>query len=458
MLRPNPEALSTGAAVIDFIDAGPCTIGLDELDLLDAEARQYILLLWNLGHDRALAKRALMVKGKRKVVDFHAPMMAAGLGSFLADAQMTRTFILEMHKYTAETKPERKFKATDTADLDAVYSFLRHRTANMKLNLDPPMPPGVIARDADNACSLLAVADACGPEWGQRAREAILFLIEKARTEQPKIRMIRHGLAIFDALGIKQIRSTQFNKELKRLDLPDADWTRYRDLSGLDKAHPLTMNEQVKLLGMVGIAAKKCTPPGEKQFRGYTLAQFEEADRVYCASGAAAPRLRLITPPPIRASFPSHASRRGCDRRAIEGRLGHLGRPYRGGGIAGATDRRKESIMKVINEPGLAKVSSTDLLHELTNELVRVRRRLKRARLKFAGLQALKRDLQPYLQSGDYEHLLELLKREIERREREETELSTRCRDERFRQAVGDERFEKSRRELAEIHRKLGLD
>ena len=301
ILRPNPEALSTGAAIIDFIDQGPSTIGLDEVDLLDAEARQYTLLLWNLGHDRALAKRAFMVKGKRKVVDFYAPMIAAGLGSFLADAQMTRTWVLRMRKYAAETKPERKFKTTDTADLDIVYSYLRHWAPNVKLDLDPPMPPGVIARDADNACSLLAVADACGPEEGRLAREAILFLLETARMEQPQLRMVRHGLAIFDALAIKQIRSTQFNKELKRLDLPDADWTRYRGPSGLEKAHSLTMNEQVKLGGMVGIAAKKCTPPGEKQFRGYTLAQFEEADREYCASGGArsrAPRLRLVTPGP----------------------------------------------------------------------------------------------------------------------------------------------------------------
>ena len=298
MLRPNPEALSTGAAIIDFIVEGPGTIGLDELDLVDAEARQRILMLWNLGHDRALAKRGLKVDGKRKVVDFYAPMMAAGLGSFLADAQLTRTFVLEMHRYTAETKPERKFRASDTADLDQVYAFLRQWAPKVKLNLNPAMPPGVIARDADNACSLLAVAEACGTKWKQRAHEAILFLLEKARLEQPYLRIIRHGLAIFDALGIKQIRSTQFNKELKRLDFSDADWTRYRGISGLDQAYPLTMNDQVKLLGMGGIAARKCTPPGEKQFRGYTLAQFEEAHRIHCAPGAGAgtPRLRLITP------------------------------------------------------------------------------------------------------------------------------------------------------------------
>jgi len=48
--------------------------------------------------------------------------------------------------------------------------------------------------------------------------------------------------------------------------------------------------------------------------------------------------------------------------------------------------------MKVIDMPGLAKVSSGDLLRELTNELARMRRQLKRAQQKLAGLRALKED------------------------------------------------------------------
>jgi hypothetical protein len=111
--------------------------------------------------------------------------------------------------------------------------------------------------------------------------------------------------------------------------------------------------------------------------------------------------------------------------------------------------------MKVIDMPGLAKVSSGDLLRELTNELARVRRRLKRAVQKHKGLQVLKETLQPYLQPGDYEHLLERLKREVERLQREDIKLSGRCHDERFRQAVGDERFEKYLRERDEINRRV---
>jgi hypothetical protein len=300
VLRPNPEVLSTPAAIADFIDEGPCTIGLDELDLVDPDVRRTLQLLWNVGYKRG-AKRSLMVKGRRKSVNLHAPMMAAGIGSFLATSQLDRTFVLEMHRYTEETKPELKFNDEHTGDLDIVYAYLRQWALKVKFDfekLKELMPPGVRDRDEDNAWGLLAVAHACGTEWVQRLREALMFFLEKAKSERPEIVLIRHGLVIFDMLEITAIRSTRFHQELKRLDLPDARWMRYRGPSGTDTMHPITPGERVTLAEMVGIAVKKCKLPNEKQFRGYTLAQFEEAHRIHCAPGAGpgAPRLRLITP------------------------------------------------------------------------------------------------------------------------------------------------------------------
>jgi hypothetical protein len=199
--RPNPESFGTAAAISEFIDQGWCTILLDELDQVDKEVRRRLQLIWNLGHERG-ASYAMVIGGRRKLVNLHAPVLAAGVGGFLAQTQQSRTLSLEMQPYTEDTKPEREFSSEqDFSDLDAVYRYLGHWGHKVQLDPKPALPPGVTHRFADNVRGLLAIADSCGPEWGQRAREAILFLLEKEQAERPQITMVRHGLAIFDALG-----------------------------------------------------------------------------------------------------------------------------------------------------------------------------------------------------------------------------------------------------------------
>ena len=276
--RPNPESFGTAAALSEFIDQGPCTILLDELDQVDKEGRRRLQLIWNLGHERG-AKYAMVIGGTRKLVNLHAPVLAAGVGGFLAQTQKSRTFSLEMEPYTEDTKPAREFSSEqDFSDLDAVYGYLRHWARKVKLDPKPEPPPGVIRRFGDNVRGLLAIADSCGPEWGQRAREAILFVLEKEQAERPHITIVRHGLAIFDALGVDQIGSVHYNAELKRLDLPDAKWSRYRGASGVDYAHPIAMHEQAGLLQKAGIESVRLRF-SDGQRRGYGRAQFEEALR-----------------------------------------------------------------------------------------------------------------------------------------------------------------------------------
>ena len=189
-----------------------------------------------MGHARG-AQISLKLDGRRKLISLHAPMLAAGIGSFLAPTQKSRTFTLEMESYTAETKPKREFDDTDVDDLNAVYIFLHHWSARANLDPKPVMPPGVLRRFADNTRGLLAIADSCGEEWGYRARAAVTALLEKERIERPQTIIIRHGLLIFDVYELEQISSVRFNKELRRLDLPDARWTQYRGASGADYLH-----------------------------------------------------------------------------------------------------------------------------------------------------------------------------------------------------------------------------
>jgi hypothetical protein len=296
VFRPNPEALATGAAIAEFLDQGPGTVLLDELDQVNPEGRRRLQLIWNLGHKRG-AQYAMMIGGRRSLISLHAPMLAAGVGTFLAPTQKSRTFNLEMEPYTAETRPEREYTSDhDFSDLGHVYSFVRlwATDADTKLNSKPPMPKQLMRRSADNARGLLAVADSCGPEWGRRAREALAFLFERERAERPQITMVRHGLAIFEALELDELGSAHFNRELRRLDLPDARWVQYRGPSGTDYAHALQMHEQAQLLAKVGIRSVRIRPAVGKQIRGYKLAQFRDAWNKHGPTSPSRGHLRLI--------------------------------------------------------------------------------------------------------------------------------------------------------------------
>ena len=308
VFRPNAEALSTAAALREYLDQGPGTILLDELDYLDADARRQLLRLWNHGHERG-AKISLMVGGKRKSVNIHAPILGAGIGDVLERTQESRTFRLDMEPYTEETKPERRYDSSDVADLNLIYSYLRNFARTVKLNPNPDTT-GLIRRFADNARGLLAVADACGPKWSKLARDAIMVFSDREKAEQPHYLIVKHGLAIFDAAGLERasdvMSTVLFNRELRLLDLPDARWSRYRGAGGMAYPHPITVSEQAALLRrkpnkVVSFsqwpAGKR--RPGTSSIKVYRRGDFEAALRRHeAAQERAGPRLHLVKPAP----------------------------------------------------------------------------------------------------------------------------------------------------------------
>jgi hypothetical protein len=304
--RPNTEAIGTAAALRDFLDEGPGTLLLDELDYLDADARRQLLRLWNLGHERG-AKISLMVKGRRKLVDIHAPILGAGIGDLLERTQQTRTFRLDMEPYTEETEPERRYDSSDVADLDLVYSYLWNWARNVKLNSKPDTI-GLLHRYADNARGLLAVAESCGPDVAKLALDAIMVFSDREKAEQPHFLIVKHGLAIFDAVGLDQasdvMSTVLFNRELRLLDLPDARWSRYRGAGGMTYPHPITVLEQAALLRRKPNRVSSFSQwpkgkriPGTSSSKVYRRGDLEAAMRRHeAARERGGPQLRLVTP------------------------------------------------------------------------------------------------------------------------------------------------------------------
>src|SRR5262249_41955336 len=68
--RPNEAALCSGAALERFLDRGPGTALLDELDLVDADTRRRLQRIWNYGHERD-AKISLVIEGREKLFSIY---------------------------------------------------------------------------------------------------------------------------------------------------------------------------------------------------------------------------------------------------------------------------------------------------------------------------------------------------------------------------------------------------
>jgi Protein of unknown function (DUF3631) len=304
MFRPNEEAMGTGAAIEEHFVLGPGTLAIDEAQYIDADARRR--LQRNQGHvDDRGSKFSKMVKGRKQPISFFGMVFLAGVGKgvgrLLAQQQQSRTLRLEMQRYTKETMPPRNYRIREEVDVEAfnsVYSLVCRWAAKVKLNPKPEMPSELIARDADNFRGLLAVANDCGGEWPRRAREALIILFEQQRAEDPEIVILRHGLVIFDLLEAERVKTTEFDKELRKLDFPEMDWRRYRGLGGDENEHPITARERADLVRESGIKTKMMRPlGGGKPFHGLDRNWFEAALRKReHEPAAAAPHLRLIAP------------------------------------------------------------------------------------------------------------------------------------------------------------------
>jgi hypothetical protein len=301
--RPNEEALGSAAALRAHLDRGPGSIFLDETDHLTKAAQLGLQEIWEVGHKKRGSKKSLLIGGRPKLFDYYTPMMCAGvrlLRNFLGTQELSRTYRLEMTRYSQETKPPHDFNVEGEVDveaLNAVYSLIHKWAEKEELNPRPPMPAGVITRYADNMRGLLSVADSCGEEWGQRARAALMALLEQEKAELPEVVILKHGLVIFDMPGLGNITGPVFDRELLRLDLPGVNWRRYRGPSGCDTARPITPAERGDLLRKSGIETRTIRPPGEEPYRGLLREWFVQALRERePESEPAGPRLRLITP------------------------------------------------------------------------------------------------------------------------------------------------------------------
>jgi hypothetical protein len=258
-------------------EEGLPVILFDEIDAIfgpKAKGNEELRAMLNAGHRRG-AVSGRCIPGSRPVETEDLPafcaVAVAGLGNLPATI-LTRSVIVRMRRRAPGERVEPFRYKLNAADGHTLRDQLADWTAAISKQITsvfPEMPVGVEDRAADVWEPLLAIADAAGGAWPDRARMAAVTLVTQA-SERPLslgLRLLADIRSCFDAAGVEKIHG---NVLLRRLhDLDEAPWA---DLRG----KPLDQRGLARMLSEYGIQPKDVRSSG-RIARGYKREDMHDA-------------------------------------------------------------------------------------------------------------------------------------------------------------------------------------
>ncbi|MER5183576.1 DUF3631 domain-containing protein [Streptomyces sp. NPDC002896] len=172
-------------------DGGTPTLLFDEIDTVfgpKAGGNEEVRGFLNSGYRRGGKSLRCVGDGSNQNAEWFSSFCAvamAGLGS-LPDTILTRSVIIRMRKRAPNEKVEPYRRRVHEKQGHALRDRLADWTATIHDQIAqawPEMPEGVSDRPADVWEPLLAVADAAGGHWPERARAACVALIKSAQED-----------------------------------------------------------------------------------------------------------------------------------------------------------------------------------------------------------------------------------------------------------------------------------
>ena len=132
----------------------------------------------------------------------------------------------------------------------------------------PEMPTGIEDRDADMWEPLLAIADAAGGDWPNRARDAAVELVGAAKEAEPSlgIKVLADCKTVFDESGKVSLPTSVILASL--IELPESPWG---DLKG----KPINDRMLALRLRQYGIKSRQIRV-GDRTVKGYDRADFHD--------------------------------------------------------------------------------------------------------------------------------------------------------------------------------------
>ena len=284
LLVPNPvHAVNVSPAYlfrkVGDEDGGRPTILYDEVDTLFGSKIQdsgEIRGLLNAGHRRgAVVGRCVMVGKKVQTEEIPAfcAVALAGIGN-LPDTIASRSILIEMRRRAPDEPVEPFRHRLHLPEASNLYHRLSCWTELVSGSLQearPMMPLSVNDRDADCWEPLLAIADAAGGDWPQRAREAAVVLVARS-AEQTQTSGVQLLSDLYDVFGgVEKLPTETILNKLH--NIPESAWA---DIHG----KPLNDRGLATRLRKYGVKPKVFRM-GDSTPRGYLAADLDDPWKRY---------------------------------------------------------------------------------------------------------------------------------------------------------------------------------
>jgi Protein of unknown function (DUF3631) len=257
---------------------GEPTILYDEYDTLfgpKAKDHEEIRGMLNAGHRKGATAGRCVIRGKvveTEELPAYCAVALAGLDD-LPDTIMSRSVVIRMRR-RAPSEPvlpwRRRINEPEAAQLRDRLADWSNQVRGEATDYWPDMPASIQDRQADIWEALLTVADLAGQRWANQARVTAVTVVTASMAARPSIGLLLLSdiRDVFNRLAVRNLVTDQLITNLKGIE--ESPWTVVR------KGEPLDARGLSQKLKKYGIQPKPIRD-GDKVFKGYTLAQFEDA-------------------------------------------------------------------------------------------------------------------------------------------------------------------------------------
>ena len=298
--RPLKADNISASGVFRVVEAlAPVTLLLDEADSYMRENEELRGVL-NSGFERSgNVVRVIEVKGEMQPLAFStfAPAALAGIGRLPDTIEDRAIPIVLQRKGAGETADKLRVTGARPALADLQRKLARWAAdAGPRLSHEPSIPDEMGDREGDICVPLLAVADAAGGRWPERARKGLLAMFGRRASEDGAAEAgtllladLRELFFLKDKLPSTKLASTEIVAALA--DMEHRPWPEWRN------GKPMSATQLARALKPYGVtpgAVRDGGPP----FKGYQRGDFANAWKRYL------PNRTVSTPsPPVSSGY-----------------------------------------------------------------------------------------------------------------------------------------------------------